>query len=179
MSIDSDSPRRIASTRWLGALASGSGSGIGNRGPGTLTFGGFGGAKDFPLPNGLAFSPDESALYVDDSGQKHIRAFDVLPDGKLTHSRILVDMASEDPGVPDGLKVDLQGNVFCTGPGGVWILDPAGKHLGTISTGAKFHTNLAWGGGDWRTLFITTHGTLSRIRLNIPGVPVPRAAWQK
>jgi gluconolactonase len=88
---------------------------------------------DFALPNGLAFSPDESVLYVDDSAHKHIRAFDVLPDGKLTHSRILVDMASEDPGVPDGLKVDLQGNVFCTGPGGVWGVPPQGRSAGAYS----------------------------------------------
>src|SRR5262249_59304728 len=73
---------------------------------------------DFALPNGLAFSPDESLLYVDDSAHKHIRAFTVRPDGTLTNSHILLDMASDDPGVPDGLKVDLQGNVFCTGPGG-------------------------------------------------------------
>ena len=76
---------------------------------------------DFALPNGLAFSPDESVLYIDDSAHKHIRAFDVRPDGTLTNSRILLDMASEDPGVPDGLKVDVHGNVFCTGPGGVWV----------------------------------------------------------
>ena len=71
---------------------------------------------DFALPNGLAFSPDESVLYVDDSAHKHIRAFDVRADGTLANGRILLDMASEDPGVPDGLKVDVQGNVFCTGP---------------------------------------------------------------
>jgi gluconolactonase len=67
---------------------------------------------DFALPNGLAFSPDESVLYIDDSAHKHIRAFDVRPDGTLTGSRILLDMASEDPGVPDGLKVDVRRNVF-------------------------------------------------------------------
>jgi SMP-30/gluconolaconase/LRE-like protein len=72
---------------------------------------------DFALPNGLAFAPDESVLYIDDSAHKHLRAFDVRPDGTLTNSRILVDMASDDPGVPDGLKVDQRGHVFCTGPG--------------------------------------------------------------
>src|SRR5436309_1363313 len=75
-------------------------------------------ADDFALPNGLAFSPDVPVLYIDDPAHKHIRAFDVRPDGTLTNSRILFDMASEEPGVPDGLKVDLQGNGFCTGPGG-------------------------------------------------------------
>ena len=87
---------------------------------------------DFALPNGLAFSPDESVLYIDDSGHKHIRAFDVRPDGTLTGSRILLDMASQDPGVPDGLKVDVRGNVFCTGPGGVWVCRPDGALLGRI-----------------------------------------------
>ena len=87
---------------------------------------------DFALPNGLAFAPDESILYIDDSAHKHIRAFDVRPDGTLTNSRILVTMASEEPGVPDGMKVDLQGNVFCTGPGGVWVCRPSGEVLGRI-----------------------------------------------
>src|SRR4026209_88984 len=77
--------------------------------------------EDFALPNGLAFSPDESVLYIDDSAHKHIRAFAVRPDGTLADSRLLLDLASDDPGVPDGLKVDLQGNLFSTGPGGVWV----------------------------------------------------------
>src|SRR5437867_147877 len=87
---------------------------------------------DFALPNVLAFTPDEAVLYVDDSAHKHRRAFDVRPDGTLTNSRILFDMASEEPGVPDGLKVDLQGNVFCTGPGGVWVCRPTGEVLGRV-----------------------------------------------
>src|SRR5882672_4339027 len=79
---------------------------------------------DFALPNGLAFAPDETGLYVDASAHKHLRAFDVRPDGTLTNSRVLLDMASADPGVPDGLKVDQRGHVFCTGPGGVWVCRP-------------------------------------------------------
>jgi gluconolactonase len=74
---------------------------------------------DFALPNGLAFAPDESVLYIDDSAHKHLRAFDVRPDGTLTNSRILLDMASADAGVPEGLKVDQRGHVFCTGPGAI------------------------------------------------------------
>ena len=70
---------------------------------------------DFALPNGLAFSPDEKVLYVDDSARRHIRAFDVRPDGTLARGRILLDMASPDPNVPDGLKVDLQGNLYLHG----------------------------------------------------------------
>ena len=122
---------------------------------------------DFALPNGLAFSPDESVLYVDDSGQKHIRAFDVLPDGKLTHSRILVDMASEDPGVPDGLKVDLQGNVFCTGPGGVWVCRPKGEVLGRILV-PEVPANLAWG-EDGSVLFITARTSVYRLQTTTRG----------
>src|SRR5438093_2231744 len=88
--------------------------------------------EDCALPNGLAFSPDESVLYVDDSAHKHIRAFDVRPDGTVTNSRILLDMASPAPGVPDGLKVDVHGNVFCTGPGGGWVCRADGTLLGRI-----------------------------------------------
>ena len=83
-------------------------------------------------------------LYVDDSGYKHLRSFEVRPDGTLTNSRILVDMASEDLGVPDGLKVDLQGNVFCTGPGGVWVCRPTGQVLGRVLL-PEVPSNLAWG----------------------------------
>jgi gluconolactonase len=124
---------------------------------------------DFALPNGLAFSPDESLLYIDDSAHKHIRVFTVRPDGTLTNGRVLLDMASADPGVPDGLKVDRSGNVFCTGPGGVWVCRPDGGLLGRIVL-PELPANLAWG-EDGSALFLTartsvyrlptkTHGTL-------------------
>ena len=132
--------------------------------------------RDFIFPNGLAFSPDESTLYIDDSRRMHIRAFDVQPNGTLALAtdRVFCELKGERPGHPDGMKVDVEGNVYCTGPGGVWVIDPSGKHLGTILTGAKKQTtNCAWGGDDWKTLFITTVETLARIQLNIPGVPVP------
>jgi gluconolactonase len=116
---------------------------------------------DFALPNGLAFSPDESVLYVDDSAHKHIRAFDVRPDGTLTNSRILLDMASEDPGVPDGLKVDLHGHVFCTGPGGVWVCRPDGERLGRIIL-PELPANLAWG-EDGSVLFLTARTSVYRL----------------
>lgn len=80
---------------------------------------------------------------------------------------------SNRSGIPDGLKVDVEGNIYCTGPGGVWILDPSGKHLGTILTGSDQTTNCAWGGDDWRTFFITTMDAIFRIQLKIPGMPVP------
>jgi gluconolactonase len=116
---------------------------------------------DCALPNGLAFSPDESVLYVDDSAHKHIRAFDLRPNGGLTNSRILLDMASNDPGVPDGLKVDLQGNVFCTGPGGVWVCRADGTLLGRMIL-PELPANLAWG-EDGSVLFITARTSVYRI----------------
>jgi gluconolactonase len=131
--------------------------------------------RDCVLPNGLAFSPDERILYINDSRRRHIRAFDVEPNGLLAQAtdRVFCDMRGERPGNPDGMKVDVEGHVYCTGPGGIWILDPSGKHLGTILTGAAT-TNIAWGGDDWTTLFFTTRQTLGRIQLKIPGITVPR-----
>jgi len=119
------------------------------------------------LPNGLAFSPDESVLYIDDSAHKHIRAFDVRPDGTLTNSRILLDMASSDPGVPDGLKVDLKGNVFCTGPGGVWVCRADGTLLGRIIL-PELPANLAWG-EDGSVLFVTARTSIYRIQTGTRG----------
>ena len=122
---------------------------------------------DFALPNGLAFSPDESVLYIDDSAHKHIRAFAVRPDGTLTNSRILLDMASEDPGVPDGLKVDRHGNVFCTGPGGVWVCRSNGALLGRIVL-PELPANLAWG-EDGSVLFLTARTSVYRLQTKTRG----------
>ena len=134
--------------------------------------------QDFIYPNGLAFSTDESVLYINDSRRNHIRAFDVLPTGALALAtdRIFCDMRGERPGVVDGMKVDVEGNVYCGGSGGVWVLDSSGKHLGTIVHGQPATTNVAWGGDDWKTMYITGRnipGYLMRVRLDIPGVPVP------
>ncbi len=122
---------------------------------------------DFALPNGLAFSPDESQLYIDDSAHKHIRAFTVRPDGTLAGSRILLDMASDDPGVPDGLKVDRQGNVFCTGPGGVWVCRADGTFLGRIVL-PELPANLAWG-EDGSVLFATARTSVYRLQTKTRG----------
>ena len=132
--------------------------------------------RDFVLPNGLAFSPDESILYVNDTRRGHIRAFDVHPNGMLAleTDRVFCELKGERSGVPDGMKVDVEGNVYCGGPGGMWIMDPSGSHLGTVDHGETATTNLTWGGDDWKTMFITTRATLCRIQLKIPGVPVPR-----
>jgi gluconolactonase len=129
---------------------------------------------DMERPNGLAFSPDESTFYVNDSRKRHIRAFDVSPDGQidLTSDRVFCRLDGERPGVPDGMKVDTEGNVYCGGSGGIWIIDSTGKHLGTIVHGERQTTNVAWGGHDSKTLFFTTINTLGRIRLEIAGVQV-------
>jgi sugar lactone lactonase YvrE len=124
-------------------------------------------ADDFALPNGLAFSPDESVLYIDDSAHKHLRAFDVRPDGTLTNSRIVMDMASDEPGVPDGLKVDVQGNVFCTGPGGVWVCRSKGEVLGRILP-PELPANLAWG-EDGSVLFLTARTSVYRVQTTTRG----------
>jgi sugar lactone lactonase YvrE len=123
--------------------------------------------EDMALPNGLAFSPDESVLYIDDSAHKHIRAFDVRADGSLTNSRIILELASSEPGVPDGLKVDVQGNVFCTGPGGVWVCRADGTLLGRILF-PELPANLAWG-EDGSALFVTARTSVYRIQTKTHG----------
>ena len=143
--------------------------------------------RDYVLPNGLAFSPDESILYINDSvgllvrdnmfrSQGNIDAFDVQANGMLANRRVFCELRGEMSGIPDGMKVDVEGNVYCTGPGGVWVLDATGKHLGTILTEVEHTTNMAWGGDDWKTMFITTFETLVRIELKIAGLPVPAQA---
>ncbi len=132
---------------------------------------------DFALPNGLAFSPDESVLYINDSRRGHIRAFDVMPNGMLARAsdRVFADLRGPESGVPDGMKVDVEGNVYCGGAGGLWILDPAGKKLGRIVHGAPATTNLAFGGGDWKTLYFTSRSHLGAVNVKIAGIPVPVA----
>jgi gluconolactonase len=130
---------------------------------------------DFAFPNGLAFSPDERVLYVDDWLRGHIRAFDVVANGTLAMQtdRVFADLRGSEPGAPDGMKVDSAGNVYCGGAGGLYILDPKGRKLGRIVHGFPDTTNLAFGGDDWKTLYITTHDNLSAVSLKIAGVPVP------
>ena len=130
---------------------------------------------DFVVPNGLAFSMDESVLYVNDSRRGHIRAFDVQPNGTLglATDRVFATLTGDRPGVPDGMKLDADGNVYCGGSGGVWVLDPSGKHLGTIVHGEEASTNLAFGGDDWKTMYITTRNTLVSVELKKAGIPVP------
>jgi gluconolactonase len=127
--------------------------------------------KDLPRPNGIAFSPDEKYLYVNNSEPKKFwMRYAVKPDGTLADATLLFDASSDSrPGSPDGMKVDQEGNLYSAGPGGVWIFSPAGKHLGTIDIPEKVG-NLAWGGADHKTLYVTASSSVYRISLKVPGV---------
>lgn len=126
-------------------------------------------ADDFESNNGLAFSPDETLLYVNDTRRRHIRVFDVQPNGGLSNGRLFYEMDKEGM-APDGMKVDIEGNVYCRGPGGIHVIDPNGHLLGRIRL--PHLTNMAWGDADWRTMYITSNFVVYRLRLNIPGIPV-------
>jgi gluconolactonase len=129
---------------------------------------------DCEYPNGLAFSPDERTLYVANSRwAAYIHALELNDDGTLRRRRIFADMSSDEPdGVPDGMKVDVEGNVYCTGPGGVWVFSPDGSHLGTIHL-PEIPANLAFGGPDRKTLFFTARTSLYAMRTKVPGLPHP------
>jgi gluconolactonase len=102
----------------------------------------------------------------------HIRAFDVAPDGGVSNGRLFHQLTGSEPGVADGMKCDCEGNVYCTGPGGVHVIDPRGKLLGRLFIPGGHTTNIAWGDDDWRSLYMVTYHSVFRTRLNIPGVPV-------
>jgi gluconolactonase len=128
-------------------------------------------STDLKGPNGLAFSPDERYFYVGDWDEKKkvVMRYDVREDGTLANGTVFYDMTGA-PGEDaiDGLKVDQQGNVYVSGPGGLWILSPTGKHLGTLIAPEHPH-NFNWGGADGRTLYLTAQTGLYRICLKIPG----------
>ncbi|AHG89413.1 SMP-30/Gluconolaconase/LRE-like region-containing protein [Gemmatirosa kalamazoonensis] len=139
-------------------------------------------ARDLTGPNGLAFSPDERFVYVDDwdVARKVIMRYPVLADGSLGAGAVFADVTRSDPGEQawDGLKVDREGHVYAAGPGGIWIFAPDGTHLGTISP-PETPANFAWGDADGRTLYITARTSLYRIRLSVPGVrPWPAPSTQ-
>ena len=127
--------------------------------------------RDFDKPNGLAFSPDEQTLYIEDSGRKHIRALRVSPDGTLSDSRLLAEMRSTYPGSPDGMKIDVDGRVWCTGAEGLWVFDPSGTRLGILALPEK-PSNCCWGDPDRHTLFITARSSVYRVRSRVAGVDV-------
>ena len=136
-------------------------------------------------PNGLAFSPDESVLYVAISREsqvcfeeqekglvcehRKIRVFDVAADGTLSNNRVFASMASAEAGVPDGMKVDTLGRIFCTGSGGIWVFEPDGTHLGIIR-GPEVPRNIAFGGPDFRTIYTTPGVSLYSFRVKTPGI---------
>jgi gluconolactonase len=125
--------------------------------------------KDLTQPNGLAFSPDGKKFYVDDSAQRNIRVYDFQPDGSLANGRIFASEAGpQKGGVPDGMKVDRNGNLFVTGPEGIWVWSPDGSHLGTIVMPEQ-PANLAWGDPDYGTLYITATKSVYKLRTNTKG----------
>ncbi len=139
-------------------------------------------------PNGLAFSPDESVMYVaisrlntdciadKERGEacqhQFIRAFDVQPDGSLTNNRVFAEMFSAEEGVPDGMKVDTKGRVYCTGAGGCWVFEADGSLIGIIRM-PEAPANVAFGGADWKDLYFTARTSLYMVRAKDPGVKAP------
>ncbi len=123
-------------------------------------------------PNGIAFSPDEKFLYVTnwDEQRKVVMRYEVTPEATLKNGKVFFDM-TKAPGddALDGIKVDQRGNLYVSGPGGLWILSPEGKQLGLLR-GPELAHNLAWGDDDGKTLYLTALSGLYRIRLNVPGV---------
>ena len=126
---------------------------------------------DFGRPNGLAFPPGESLLYVNDTTNRHIRVSNVNADSSLSNDRVFIGMNVEASGSPDGMKVDVQGNVYCTGGGGIWVIDPHGNPLGTIPVPQQ-PTDIAFGGPDMLTLYITACPVICAINVKVPGVKV-------
>jgi len=125
--------------------------------------------RDLPRPNGIAFSPDEKVLYVSNSGPPKWMRYSVHADGTVDDGSVLYDASSEKGvGGPDGIKVDRRGNVWGSGPGGVWILSPTGVHLGTIPVPERVG-NLAWGDEDGKTLYIVASTSVYRIRTKVGG----------
>ena len=126
---------------------------------------------DIPNPNGLALSPDEKTLYANGSRDKYVRRYRVLPDDTVADSQMFIDISGDPtPGITDGLKVDVKGNVWESAAGGVWIISPEGRHLGTILT-PELVANVEFGDPDHKTLYIAARTSVYKIRVNIAGIP--------
>lgn len=135
-------------------------------------------ADDFEQPNGICFSPDESLLYVNDSTRAHIRVFERKADGTVDKGQVFFAHIGDgdiNKGIPDGMKCDAQGNIYVTGPGGVWVISPKAEHLGVIEVPENVG-NLTWGGDDWKTLFICASTSLYKIDTKVSGNKVPYMA---
>jgi gluconolactonase len=127
--------------------------------------------KDVILPNGIAFSPDFKVLYISNSDQKQRlwMRYDVNADGTVSNGRVFADASSSpNAGIPDGMRVDSAGNVYATGPGGIWVFSPAGKQLGMIKT-PEPPSNLAFGDNDYKTIYVTATSSVYKMRVNIAG----------
>jgi gluconolactonase len=134
--------------------------------------------RDLSQPNGLAFSPDGRRLYIDDSERREIRVYDFGPNAQLSNGRLFgTEAGPPKSGVPDGMRVDRQGNLFVTGPLGIWVWDSSGRHLGTIVMPEQ-PANLAWGGPDYQTLYITATTSVYRLKTRTRGF-VPYEAPQR
>ena len=128
--------------------------------------------QDMTRPNGIVFSPDEKFLYVgnSDAARKIWMKFEVKADGTIANGKVFFDVTRETAdGLPDGMKIDKGGNLYCTGPGGVWIFSPSGKHLGTIAP-PETPANLNWGDADGKTLYMTARTGLYRIKTTAEGI---------
>ncbi len=128
-------------------------------------------ADDFNVPNGMCFSPDNKTLFVNDSTRALIRAFDIAADGSLSNSRIWYDNIGDGDlakGMPDGMKIDIEGNIYVTGPDGIWIIDRDANYVGLIEV-PEGVGNMNWGGDDWQTLFICASTSLYSIHVSLPG----------
>ncbi len=124
---------------------------------------------DFDLPNGIVFSPNENRLYVNDTQNNHIRVFDVDKDGNLMNDRVFAEMQDDAEGAADGMKIDNDGNLYSTGPGGLWIFSPEGEVLQQVEMPERV-TNLAWGGSEKSTLFLTAPNAVYQLKTNATGV---------
>ena len=130
---------------------------------------------DFEYPNGLAFSPDERRLYVANTRwAQYIHLLELDSAGNMVRRRIFAEMPSDSDknGVPDGMKVDVEGRVYCTGPDGTWVFEPDGTLLGIIKT-PEYPANIAFGGADLKTLFLTANTSVYTLRMKVPGQPHP------
>jgi len=126
---------------------------------------------DFEQPNGLCFSPDESLLYINDTPRAHIRVFDTQPDGTIANGRMFFENIGRgviEEGIPDGMKCDERGNIYVTGPGGIWVISPEAEHLGVIEV-PENTGNLNWGGDDWTELYIPSTTSVYRVRMKVAG----------
>ncbi|HEX4213309.1 MAG TPA: SMP-30/gluconolactonase/LRE family protein [Candidatus Dormibacteraeota bacterium] len=126
---------------------------------------------EFDMPNGLCFSPDGTHLYVNDTPRRHIKIFEIAGDGSLTNGRLFADRIGEQDstgGSPDGMKCDGHGNIWVTGPDGIWIFDPEGHHLGVVQV-PEVIGNLNWGGDGWRHMYIAASTSLYRVPTRVAG----------